>query len=119
MVAGQNNSSPINQSSTLVDNQYLNYLLMNQGYLKVGQGVNVNYQMPPGAELNLNVIKCSGPAVVEIYSCRGTIIKTLKVTQDSKMFDLTIGESGFYKFEQTLTDTSPKNSSYKVVWKRK
>ena len=118
-VSAQNNIKQINDKTALVDNRYLNYLLMNQGYLKTGQTVTVDYKISPGAELYLTVTKCSGPAVVEVYSCRGSLIKTFKLTQKSGRFGLSVKDSGFYKFNQVLTDTSAQNSTFEAIWKRK
>ena len=92
---------------------------MNQGYLKAGQTVTVDYKVSLGAELYLTVTKCSGPAVVEVYSCRGSLIRTFKLTQNSGRFGLIVQETGFYKFNQVLTDTSAPNSTFEVIWKRK
>lgn len=118
-VSTQNGPIPVNGKSADANNPYLNYLLMNQGYLKAGQSVVVSYETSPGTQLELTVSKCAGPMVFEIYSCRGTIIETIETESSSSRFDLTVTEAGFYQFSEKLTDTSMMNGEYKIIWKRK
>ncbi|MEP6341999.1 MAG: hypothetical protein ABJ275_01690 [Maricaulaceae bacterium] len=112
-------SNSFNEKITLLDSLYLNHLLKGQGYFKSGQTVTVDYKMSPGTELSFSVTKCSGPLIVEIYSCRGTLVKTFKVTEVSNRFNLVMGETGFYTFDQKLTNDSTKNSIFEVNWMRK
>lgn len=112
-------SNSFDEKIALLDNRYLNHILMNQGYFKSGQTVTVDYEMPPGTELSLSVTKCSGPLIVEIYSCRGTLVETFKVTESSNRFNLVMGETGFYKFDQKLTNDPAKNDIFEVIWMRK
>jgi hypothetical protein len=118
-IATQNETWPANGKEAQGNNPYLNYLLMNQGYLRAGQAVEVNYELSPEAQLELTVIKCAGPIVLEIYSCRGTVIMDIDADINSGKFELIVDQAGFYKFEEKLKYTSGMDSSYKVAWVRK
>lgn len=101
------------------NNPYLDYLLMNQGYLKDGQTVSVYYELSPETKLDLIISKCAGPVILEIYSCRGNTIKVVETDANSGAFDITFAESGFYKFDEKLKTVSVGNNTFKVIWMRK
>jgi hypothetical protein len=98
---------------------YFDYLLMNRGFLNAGQTVSATYDLSPDVELKLIVIKCSGPVIVEIYSCRGRIVKTIDIGKQNKgHIDLNFSETGFYRFSQQVLQMPGPDKEFRVDWKR-
>lgn len=98
---------------------YLEQFMLQRGYMKAGQTVSLSYKVSEGTQLKLLVSKCAGPVIIEVYSCRGSIVDSVDIgSRLDGVIDLTVQSNGFYHFTEQLLESSAKNNDFELVWKR-
>lgn len=98
---------------------FFEHLLLNRGYMKAGQTVSTSYVLPAGTRLKLVVTKCAGPALVEVYSCGGTVVDAIEIgSRPEGKLDFIVQSKGFYHFTEEVIELSANSSEYTVEWKR-
>lgn len=98
---------------------FMEHLLLNRGYMRAGQTVSTSYVLPAGTRLKLVVTKCAGPAVVEVYSCGGTVVQAIEIgTRLEGKLDFIVQSKGFYHFTEEVIELSTSSPEYNVEWKR-
>lgn len=98
--------------------RYLDYLIMNRGYLTKGQAVKVRYARSEATELTLIASRCAGPVIWEIFSCDKTEVKRINAKKINGETIFAVPQNGFYQFNEVTSLGEPSASAYDVIWSR-
>lgn len=99
---------------------YMDLLRLRRGYFKANQVLNVQYLLSEHGTLQLDINRCGGPVIIEIFHC--AVVDSISLTQaDSKKGDLSlsISKNGFYRISETALDKNGKKLSYSIIWRRR
>ncbi len=99
---------------------YLDLLRLRRGYFKSGQTLEIDYILSERAELLIQVKRCKGPAIIEIFYCN--VDETIEHTQPSSVkgkLTMSVDRSGFYRMKEFVQTTDGQNVGYSAVWRRK
>ena len=112
-------STPESQSARLdhrkdnVLTPYLKMFEMKRAYMRAGQSLNAQYNLPRGQQLDLEIVKCRSAVVVEVFRCDPVGVQRISLAAGTGAHQIRIPESGFYHFQEVGSATD-----YRVVWKR-
>lgn len=88
-------------------------------YLRAGQSLVVEYDLPETAELDLKVMRCKSRPIIEVWSCADPSTQLIQVKNETHgVRQITAPEPGFYYFTDTVTLSGAPQSDYQLIWKR-
>lgn len=88
-------------------------------YLRAGQSLVVQYDLPKAAELELKVMRCKSRPIIEVWSCKDPVTQIIEVRNEPNgVRQITAPEPGFYYFTDTVTLSGAPQSDYQLIWKR-
>lgn len=97
---------------------YIDPFRLKRTYLRAGQSIQVQYALPEGAELEININRCKPAFIVEIFKCDVVSQKTAIVKNDETGTQrFKFQDAGFYFFDETI-QKNVQNKKYRVVWSR-
>ena len=111
-------SSTSHKKSQTVFDRYLDPLIMNRGYLTQGQAVKVRYARSADTKLTLIAVRCSGPMVLEIFSCESTGIRKIEANKINGEATFSIKQNGFYHFYEAAASKEQSEPQFDVIWSR-
>jgi len=110
-----NSTSPVKS----VIQPYLELFDLKRTYLRPGQRIQVQYDIPKNAKLNLTIKRCARNVLFEVYKCQ--VVGERKVTVSNKTIgtqEFRFQEGGFYLFDDEIVRTASKKTDYQVIWRR-
>ena len=111
-------SSTSHKKNQTVFDRYLDYLIMNRGYLTKGQAVKVRYARSADTQLTLVASRCAGPMIWEIFSCKSTEVRRVKAKQINGELTFSVPQNGFYRFNEVATSKEQFAPQFDVIWSR-
>ncbi len=98
---------------------YLDFFEIKRAYLRPGQSIQAQYDLPEGATLELSIRQCRPAFIIEIFDCQIVSEKTARVVNDKVGTQRFIfQDKGFYLFDERVTLPNGKAGKYRVVWSR-
>ncbi|WP_409434052.1 hypothetical protein ACJ3XI_05995 [Litorimonas sp. RW-G-Af-16] len=97
---------------------YADAFSLKRTYLRAGQSIQVQYAIPAGAKMDLNIVQCRRLWVIEVFTCQTVSRKHVEVTKKVGTETFRFQDTGFYFFDETVT-LGEKGKDYRVVWTRK
>lgn len=98
---------------------YMDPFRIKRTYLRAGQSMQIQYALPEGSKLEIEINHCRAAFIVEIFKCEVVSQKKLVVKNDkigTQRF--TFDEEGFYLFDETVIQRTAKQEKFRVVWSR-
>ena len=93
-------------------NPFYQLFKLERGYFRTGQAVVAQYELQPGASVDLIITRCRNTPVVEVYRCDPVSSSVIGVSDRSGARTFTLSGAGFYMLNERAT------GDYRVVWKR-
>lgn len=98
---------------------YIDAFFMKRTYLEGGQSIEIHYNLPIGAELELAIQQCRRIFVIEVFKCDVIASKAVTVRGgETGRRTFNFPNTGFYHFDDRLTLENP-DQPYRIVWSRK
>lgn len=121
-------SQTIPSQSTATENQggsilskiaapYQNLFLLDRAYLRSGETVQITFDLPETATVDLRIVQCKRMWVVEIFHCNVLSEFTSQKGPGKGLVKYTLGDAGFYHFRHKINNLQP-TDSYSLVWER-
>ena len=98
---------------------YIDPFRIKRTYLRAGQSMQMQYALPEGSKLEIEINRCRAAFIVEIFKCEVVSQKKLVVKNDkigTQRF--TFNQEGFYLFDETVIQRTAKQEKFRVVWSR-
>jgi hypothetical protein len=85
--------------------------------MKAGESIQIKYEIPKGATVQLDIVQCNRIWVVEIFNC--DIVNQFSSTKTNHRGIATyaLGDSGFYHFRHRV-DGLGETGKYRLIWER-
>lgn len=97
---------------------YAQNFFLRRTYLRAGQGLQVNYDLPVGTELELQIRQCRRLFIIEVFHCHLVSEETITISNRTEgRRGLRFPEAGFYHFSETVRTPIP-GEPYQVIWSR-
>lgn len=96
---------------------YIDMFTMDRAYINGGQSVEVKYNLPSGAKMDIIIRQCRRLWVVEIFECQIVSEQKLRIDSRRGKQSFTLPQTGFYHFHENITLANPKDN-YRVIWAR-
>jgi hypothetical protein len=96
---------------------YYNLFILDRAYMKAGESIQIKYEIPKGATVQLDIVQCNRIWVVEIFNC--DIVNQFSSTKTNHRGIATyaLGDSGFYHFRHRV-DGLGETGKYRLIWER-
>ena len=90
-----------------------------RGYLRAGQRLQVDYNIPTGHSAIINVKSCKGVYLLEALSCTPVLISSTEVMGPKRGVNrFTAPQNGFYIYQSQIVKGDKKDAPYSVIWRR-
>ncbi len=96
-------------------------------YLRSGQAIEAQYELPDGAQIELEIMQCKQRPILEVFKCKA-IAQSTSIIKDrrSGSHEIQVGKSGFYYFSAKVSPPELENkyseagikSDYSLIWRR-
>ena len=96
---------------------YIDMFNMDRSYMQAGQGVDVRYNLPPGAKMDISIRQCRRLWVIEIFRCQIMSEQVIRVNGTAGTQSFTLPQTGFYYFAEDVRLPNP-NDDFRVIWQR-
>ena len=105
---------------------YIDLLRARRGFFRAGQTIEVEYVLSGPDNLNIEIKRCAGPIIYEIFRCH--VIDQINHTEnESSQGRLLIKapSTGFYRMTENVTEKTASSKAsntsiqYSVIWRRK
>lgn len=96
---------------------YIDMFSLDRAYINGGQSVEIKYNLPNGAVMDVIIRQCRRLWVVEIFECQIVSEQTLRISGQRGKQSFTLPQTGFYHFQETISLANPRDN-YRVVWAR-
>jgi len=97
---------------------YVDMFTLDRAYIQGGQSVEVRYNLPQGANMDVAIRQCRRLWIVEIFKCQTISEKVIRIDGTRGAQAFTLPGSGFYHFNERVTLPNS-NASYRVIWSRR
>jgi len=96
---------------------YIKIFDLRRAYMRSGQSIQAQYDMPRGMAIDLHITKCRTAPVIEVYNCDPVSSQVVTITDTSGAREFMVSEAGFYYFDEVVKRGNP-NDDYRIVWRR-
>lgn len=96
---------------------YIDMFTLERAYMQAGQGVEVRYNLPAGAKMDVAIRQCRRLWVVEIFECQVVSEKVIRINGNRGSQSFTLPNTGFYYFQEQVQLPTP-DANYRIIWSR-
>ncbi len=93
------------------------FFQLDRSYMKPGQSIEVKYDLPPGAYVNLDILQCQRMWVFEILDCAVVGKFSARTKQRAGVESFTLEDGGFYHFRHEVVNVAA-GEPYRISWER-
>lgn len=97
---------------------YVDMFTLDRAYIQGGQSVEVRYNLPQGANMDVTIRQCRRLWIVEIFQCQIISEKVIKIDGTRGSHAFTLPSAGFYHFNERVM-LPHANDPYRVIWSRR
>ena len=90
---------------------------LDRTYLQAGQKLEVKYDLPVGAHVDVEIVQCERFWVIEVFRCRIISRFNAQTENHSGISSYAFEQAGFYHYSHRVTGL-PSGEPYRVIWKR-
>ena len=96
---------------------YNSLFARDRSYMRSGEEIQIKYDVPLTATLQLDIVQCERFLVVEIFNC--TVLTDLKIEKKPGRGIATfkLGSEGFYHFRHKVVGLT-ETDTYRIIWER-
>jgi hypothetical protein len=96
---------------------YIKIFDLKRAYMRQGQTIQAQYEMPRGMTIDLHITKCRNAPVLEVYNCEPVGSEVITIRDRSGAREFRVSEAGFYYFDEVIKRGNA-DADYRIVWRR-
>ncbi len=96
---------------------YIDMFQLERAYMQAGQSVEVRYNLPKGAKMDVAIRQCRRLWIVEIFECQVVSEKIIRIDGTRGTQSFMLPNTGFYYFQERVQLPNP-NENYRIIWAR-
>jgi len=96
---------------------YYSLFILDRSYMRAGESIKIQYEIPEGSTVNLDIVQCRRVWVIEIFRC--DVVSQFSTEKKARrgISTYALGDAGFYHFRHKVSGAKD-TESYRLIWQR-